>query len=466
MNYFVRANEGRQMELKCFVIAGCCDKPAQSLLQNLNEHNGFFGCGETKWTANGHGTVRIYPLPPANKPQPAVRTNTTYDKCMLAIEEQDQRKNHIRSKKQQEAERNQREGWLGPCHFRNLKYFDVGMSFLSDSLHNVYRGVGRILLNLWLLAKYKHEEWSVYLHINDIDSLLACYKFPTNSTRVPRSLLKLHRYKANEIRNIILIGFYAFKSFLKKRYYDHFLLLVIGLHLAESTEVDRTDVPIIKSLFFEFLQLFPKLYNNRQNVQVVHSVSHIAQSIGLFSSLCQYSTFNFESVLGMITSSINSTRRHAQEIINKLTLIKLSSMETENFENKHYKQFVNYLQVSRKYIRLIEDEENYQTERVQSKTKLHLNDDQKRYLVASINDEQFQTFDKITINFIHYSTMNYCAEKTFNDACILYLSNNELFVGFIIRIIQTIKSNQSFIQIQRVNLTDQIKTTVNENIVK
>ncbi|CAF0970030.1 unnamed protein product [Didymodactylos carnosus] len=168
----------------------------------------------------------------------------------------------------------------------------------------------------------------------------------------------------------------------------------------------------------------------------------------------------------MITSSINSTRHHAQEIINKLTLIKLSSMETENFENKHYKQFVNYLQVSRKYIHLIENEENYQTEHVQSKTKLHLNDDQKRYLVASINDEQFQIFDKITINFIHYSTMNYGAEKTFNDTCILYLSNNELFVGFIIRIIQTIKSNQSFIQIQRVNLTDQVKTTVNENIVK
>ena len=32
-------------------------------------------------------------------------------------------------------------GHISPCILRNLTYFDVGHSFVSDSLHNVYHGV-------------------------------------------------------------------------------------------------------------------------------------------------------------------------------------------------------------------------------------------------------------------------------------------------------------------------------------
>ena len=31
-------------------------------------------------------------------------------------------------------------GILGPCVLRQLKYFDVGSSFVSDNLHNIYHG--------------------------------------------------------------------------------------------------------------------------------------------------------------------------------------------------------------------------------------------------------------------------------------------------------------------------------------
>jgi hypothetical protein len=32
-------------------------------------------------------------------------------------------------------------GYRGKCVLRELSYFDVGISFLSDSLHNCYHGV-------------------------------------------------------------------------------------------------------------------------------------------------------------------------------------------------------------------------------------------------------------------------------------------------------------------------------------
>lgn len=31
-------------------------------------------------------------------------------------------------------------GFLGECSLRELRYFDVGRSFVFDTLHNLYRG--------------------------------------------------------------------------------------------------------------------------------------------------------------------------------------------------------------------------------------------------------------------------------------------------------------------------------------
>ena len=38
-------NENSHIFLKCFLIASCCDKPAQSLVQGISEATGAFGCG-------------------------------------------------------------------------------------------------------------------------------------------------------------------------------------------------------------------------------------------------------------------------------------------------------------------------------------------------------------------------------------------------------------------------------------
>jgi hypothetical protein len=38
-------NENSCIFLKCFLIASCCDKPAQSLVQGISEATGAFGCG-------------------------------------------------------------------------------------------------------------------------------------------------------------------------------------------------------------------------------------------------------------------------------------------------------------------------------------------------------------------------------------------------------------------------------------
>ncbi|CAF4767110.1 unnamed protein product, partial [Rotaria sp. Silwood2] len=132
--------ENSSTHLKIFLIASCCDKPAQSLVQGISESIGAFGCGRCDLEgetvpikANSQKRIRVFPLIPDDQEQPRLRTNKTYDMFMnIYIDE------HFLP----HAElRNRLRGHISPCVLRDLTYFDVGTSFLSDSLHNIYHGV-------------------------------------------------------------------------------------------------------------------------------------------------------------------------------------------------------------------------------------------------------------------------------------------------------------------------------------
>lgn len=70
------------------------------------------------------------------------------------------------------------------------------------------------------------------------------------------------------------------------------------MHLAESSSLSTYQCHQINELLHEFLYAFPYIYSTRHNVQVVHSMAHIGQSVFDFGPLQNYSTFNYESSLG------------------------------------------------------------------------------------------------------------------------------------------------------------------------
>ena len=110
--------------------------------------------------------------------------------------------------------------------------------------------------------------------------------------------MKYHQFKANELRSVLLFGFSSF-FLLPKKYYRHFLLLVIAAHLSESRNINSDQLLQIKALTTEFVYQFPPLYGDRQNVMCIHMIMHLADSIRDFGGVYNYSTFNFENYLGV-----------------------------------------------------------------------------------------------------------------------------------------------------------------------
>lgn len=86
--------------------------------------------------------IRVFPMDRHTPMTP--RNNELYDAIVNAIPDEDE---SVYIKKADEFK-----GHRGKCALRELKYFDVGMSFLSDSLHNCYHGAavgyGTVLLSI------------------------------------------------------------------------------------------------------------------------------------------------------------------------------------------------------------------------------------------------------------------------------------------------------------------------------
>mgnify|MGYP006892812122 FL=1 len=127
---------------------------------------------------------------------------------------------------------------------------------------------------------------------------LALIRYPTTTARAPRSVVKCMKLKANECRILLLIGYPVFKKYLPPLYYEHLQKLAFGIATGESSEISMQDLEEMDFLLNSFVDEFP--YPERFVVQTVHAVKHFADTAKDFGPLSNYSTFNYESVIGKI----------------------------------------------------------------------------------------------------------------------------------------------------------------------
>jgi hypothetical protein len=77
--------------------------------------------------------IRVFPLLSSVVSQPRLRSNATHD-SIVNLDDRNKPKD-------KDSLCDIMRGHVGPCVLRSLKFFDVGSSFLSDTLHNLYHGV-------------------------------------------------------------------------------------------------------------------------------------------------------------------------------------------------------------------------------------------------------------------------------------------------------------------------------------
>lgn len=162
--YHFVLSDGNYHVVHVYLIASCCDKPAQALAQCLPEPIASFGCGrcevqgkrflfDLQFTisyligsvvpTNRGGHVRSFSMTHQDFDIIHTRSNERYDALTDLFELQ----KHLRDlaplsqrKKIAIRDKKSEKGIVGDCLFRQLAHFDVGRSFMVDSLHNIYIG--------------------------------------------------------------------------------------------------------------------------------------------------------------------------------------------------------------------------------------------------------------------------------------------------------------------------------------
>lgn len=154
------------------------------------------------------------------------------------------------------------------------------------------------LLGLWLDHEYRFEEWSISIYLDQLQSVFRTLQIPATTCRLPRSLKTYYKFKASEMRVLLLFGPVVFKNILKKKYYANLMKLVVMMHLSENRQVHHSYINIIQRLGQSFTIEFSNLYGNRHCVQVIHSLVHISDTVRDFGPLHTFSTFQFKNELG------------------------------------------------------------------------------------------------------------------------------------------------------------------------
>ena len=138
-------------------------------------------------------------------------------------------------------------------------------------------------------------------------------------------------------------------------------MLAFGITIGESYNISSKAVDDMEILLTSFIDNFP--YPERFTVQNIHAVKHFATTVGDFGPLFNYSTFNFESVIGRITlklccspksficldigclsAFIHGTKRLGRELVNNIHLFKQAYIAYKNQCSSSYlSPLVDYL---------------------------------------------------------------------------------------------------------------------------
>ncbi|CAF1502434.1 unnamed protein product, partial [Adineta ricciae] len=420
--------------LRVYLIGVSNDKPANSLVQNQPEPNALYGCskceipGKTvaaKLCATPNQSakisttyVRIFPTSKGR--QPEIRSNARW--CDISHAEQNGVRFYTNDRKLHTY------GYLGECELSELAFVDRGTTFMSDTLHSVYHGAFKRLLFIWTETS-KKESWCLVKALPSIVDDLSKTLYPATTVRVPRTIAKFLKLKANECRVLLLIGYPIFKNYLPDKYYQHLQKLVFGITIGESSEISPEKLEEMDLLLASFVDEFP--YNERYIVQTVHCVKHFATTAKDFGPLSNYSTFNYESVIGTnicetkfsqqflfllylrvgcLSSSVHGTKRIGTELsINLQLFTKAYYASIHHCSSSELVPFIDYVKSGKISIN---------KHRLSNESVLEQDFDLLRRFIPT--ESEIKLMKSIIHNGLVLSTLTSSKSTTFTNACVVY----------------------------------------------
>ncbi|CAM2714528.1 unnamed protein product [Rotaria socialis] len=400
-----RLSNGFYQMLRVYLIGISNDKPANSIVQNQPEPNALFGCAKCEIAG------RTTPAKLHATPNQSGKITTVF-----------------------------------------IRIFPTEIGEQPEMRSN------KKLMQLWTESPRK-QPWSLSKLLPLIACDLSKIHYPTTTTRAPRSLMKCLKLKANECRVLLLIEYPIFKNYLQDVYYQHLQKLAFGISIGESSNISMTMLDEMNLLLTSFVDEFP--YHERYVVQTVHCVKHFATTTKDVGPLSNYSTFNYESVVGCLSSSVHGTKNVSSELAKNIDLFK-KAYHASSYHSSYSElsPFIEYLKTGRKYS---------SKPRLSNKTISHRDLDILYQLISK--ETRLKCMKSITRYGLIVSTIKSSKSKKFTDACVVYQYQNTVKYGIIEDIFYGEQQDLYLLKMRSLQdtyydtITFKPKTFVNEHII-
>ncbi|KAK3911497.1 Protein PopC [Frankliniella fusca] len=287
-----------ETHVKVIVLCGTCDVPAKAALMNMKGHSGYYSC----------------------------------PKCFIIGEKSERTENRnltfkMRKIKKECVQRSivnkaEYKGVFGPT----LLSFMVHSSFISsvsiDSMHCLYIGFTKQLLNLLFNTKYFSSKFSLCSKTVEVNARLKQLQLPHFVERLPEDVTKLSFWKASLCRNFIL-----------------YIINPTALSVLNSSSISLSDLETADIDLCKFCADFENLYSVRHMSSNLHLLRHLASSVHDTGNLFISSCFRFEDLNGKLADLAHGTRHATMQIASNFNVMSKLPILISNVSSDSAKLF-------------------------------------------------------------------------------------------------------------------------------
>lgn len=286
----------------CFV----CDAPARAFLQCIVSHTGYNGCGYCRQEGQRVDNRLIFPV--HDSPS---RT----DECYASVSENNQIK-------------------ASPL----INIVPLKSSFPPEYMHLCCLGVMKKLFNFYFSSNKGHRlrcrlSSSQTQQVSSIVASIRSYT-PKEFQRKIRPPDFLPHFKASEFRSYMLyFAPVCLRDSLPPEYMHHFLLFHFSMYVFCSSRFNHY-YECAEQCLKMFVHDMSKLFGSRSLVYNVHVLLHLPSFVSAYGPLDSFSSFPFESFLGLLKKRMRCNNAILQQSLNHL--ISLRSLTGQKIVSKTF----------------------------------------------------------------------------------------------------------------------------------
>jgi len=306
------------------------DLKAKSPIQNMKQHNAYFGCSFCKQP--GEHTDHHY-FPYKKTWGNYLRTHMDHLEIIQQLTE-DPSKESI-------------DGVKGWSVLLDIPDFDIIHCCVLEGMHCFWLNITDQFCSLWFNSKYHSKSW--YLGKREVletmDNIIGNIQIPYEITSNPKLISKRKKWKAYDMRNwCFYFSIPLLSGTLSPNYFQHWVIFVKIMLLSNTSTILKENLIEIQLLCEKFVLHSGKLYGSEEIKICIHQLLHLSSDLKMNGPIWTHNSFYFENMGKLLKQMHFTTGKISIDTVEQINSYQKIISKTFDSTNKDVNKLLSNLQ--------------------------------------------------------------------------------------------------------------------------